>query len=119
MTAASPVRRFRKRPVTVEAAYWDGTVREATKVIDWALANGGTVRYHDDPPSLSIDTLEGTMTAPPGSWVIRGVAGEFYRCDPGIFERTYEPLADEGFFPGGDPRDDDWIGGYRPGIEGD
>lgn len=27
--------------------------------------------------------------------------------------------ADEGWFLDGDPRDDGWIGGYRPGIEGD
>lgn len=90
MTATPAVRRFRKRPVVIEAVHWDGTAGEATAVIGWVLANGGTARYHDDPPALSIDTLEGTMTAPPGSWVIRGVAGEFYRCEPAIFERTYE-----------------------------
>jgi len=80
----------RKRPVTVKAARWDGTVAGATAVTGWILANGGTARYHDDPPSLSIDTLEGTMTARSGWWVIRGVAGEFYGCEPGIFARTYE-----------------------------
>jgi hypothetical protein len=84
---------YRKKPVVIEAQRWDGTVSAATQIIDWVLANGGTARYHDDP-YLSINTLEGTATASPGDWVIKGVAGEFYPCKPGIFEATYE-VADE------------------------
>jgi hypothetical protein len=30
------------------------------------------------------------MQAKPGDWVIRGVQGEFYPCDRGIFDQTYE-----------------------------
>ena len=41
---------------------------------------------------LLIGTLEGTMAAAPGDWVIKGVAGEFYPCKPDIFEATYEPV---------------------------
>jgi hypothetical protein len=89
------VTRVRKRPVTVDAAPWDGTVAGATAVIDWVLANGGTARYHDESEpggcAIAIDTLEGTMTALPGSWVIRGVAGEFHPVRGDIFERTYDP----------------------------
>ena len=40
---------------------------------------------------LKIDTLEGTMTASVGDYVIKGVNGEFYPCKPDIFEKTYEP----------------------------
>jgi len=39
-----------------------------------------------------IQTLEGTMQASPGDWIIRGVAGEFYPCKPDIFEATYEAV---------------------------
>jgi hypothetical protein len=41
--------------------------------------------------AMSIDTLEGVMTAQPGDWIIKGVKGEFYPCKPDIFVLTYEP----------------------------
>jgi hypothetical protein len=41
---------------------------------------------------MSIKTLEGTMTAKPGDYIIKGVNGEFYPCKPDIFEKTYEPV---------------------------
>ena len=41
-----------------------------------------------------IDTLEGTMTATPGDYIIKGVQGEFYPCKPDIFEKTYEKVAE-------------------------
>lgn len=41
--------------------------------------------------TLEIRTLEGTMTASEGDWIIRGVKGELYPCKPDIFEATYEP----------------------------
>ena len=44
---------------------------------------------------LKIDTLEGTMNASPGDYVITGVKGEKYPCKPDIFEATYEDANDE------------------------
>lgn len=40
--------------------------------------------------NLMIRTLEGDMRARAGDWIIRGVQGEFYACDPDIFAATYE-----------------------------
>ena len=39
---------------------------------------------------MSIETLEGTMVAEPGDWIITGIKGERYPCKPDIFEATYE-----------------------------
>ena len=39
---------------------------------------------------LKIKTLEGTMIAAPGDYIIRGVKGEIYPCKPEIFEMSYE-----------------------------
>jgi hypothetical protein len=39
-----------------------------------------------------IKTLEGTMIADYGDWIIKGVKGEFYPCKPDIFEQTYEKV---------------------------
>lgn len=105
--------RFRKKPVDVDAMRWDGTATGATPVIDWVLGNAGTARYtcdgfdcvafgcaHPDTAHhIAIDTLEGTMRANPGDWIIRGVKGEFYPCKPDIFDETYTPL--RGYAPGG------------------
>ena len=88
--------RYRKKPVVIDAMQWDGTVAGATPIIDWVLSGGGTARYLDAagygviPDHIAIDTIEGTMRAAAGWWIIRGVAGEHYPCDPDIFEQTYE-----------------------------
>lgn len=90
---------YRKRPIVIEARQWDGSAAGATPVIEWVLTGGGTARYRSAPTSsgefISIDTLEGTMLASSGDWIIRGVAGEFYPCRPDIFAATYEPAGDD------------------------
>ena len=39
---------------------------------------------------LDIETLEGTMRADPGDYIIKGIKGEPYPCKPDIFVATYE-----------------------------
>lgn len=41
---------------------------------------------------MFINTLEGTMKASPGDWIITGVNGEQYPCKDDIFRKTYEPV---------------------------
>ena len=41
---------------------------------------------------LFINTLEGTMHANPGDYVILGVHKELYPCKPDIFQKTYEKV---------------------------
>ena len=45
-------------------------------------------------PYIKIETLEGTMKASVGDYIIKGVNGEFYPCKPDIFEKTYEEVAE-------------------------
>ncbi|GAA1888298.1 hypothetical protein GCM10009837_07680 [Streptomyces durmitorensis] len=96
--------RYRKKPVEIDAAQWDGTAEGATPIIDWILNGGSTANYicsnpdrcaehnGDIPHSISIRTLEGDMTASLGDWIIRGVKGEFYPCRDDIFRATYEAV---------------------------
>jgi hypothetical protein len=37
-----------------------------------------------------IRTLEGTMLASSGDWIIRDTEGELYPCKSSVFERQYE-----------------------------
>jgi hypothetical protein len=80
--------RFRKKPVVVEAECLDGTKEGCKRVHDflgWVHNDAGNC-----PGPLEIETLEGSMMANIGDWIIRGVNGEFYPCKPDIFEKTYE-----------------------------
>jgi hypothetical protein len=54
----------------------------------------GNESYHNGT-DIYIPTLEGTMLATVGDWIIRGVKGEFYPCKPDIFALTYEPADEE------------------------
>ena len=62
----SKVKKYRKKPIIVEAYV-------ATK-------------------EESIKTLEGTMKADKGDYVITGIRGERYPCKPDIFKQTYEEV---------------------------
>ena len=84
--------KYRKKPVVIEA------VRLSRKFFEEVLgfiqldclgeSNSG--EFLEDACYIEIKTLEGTMTASEGDWIIKGVNGEFYPCKPDIFEKTYE-----------------------------
>lgn len=52
------------------------------------------VKAYPATEEMDIETLEGTMHASVGDWIITGVNGEKYPCKPDVFEKTYEPVAD-------------------------
>lgn len=92
--------KYRKKPVVIEAVQWNGenqremfdfltngekkdkymTARGTNFVIDHGAVMGGLV----------IETLEGDHVVRIGEYIIKGVDGEFYPCNPDIFEQTYE-----------------------------
>jgi len=90
--------KFRKKPVVIEAEQYIGT--NGWKIRKWsrgAVFESPVLEPTPDNPTgeyLQIATLEGIMTAIVGSWIIKGVNGEFYPCKSDIFEKTYEPVDD-------------------------
>ena len=78
--------KYRKKPVLVDAVRWDG--KNLTEMSDCIGHEGFWHKYGQ----LFIRTLEGTMTAEAGDWIIKGVKGEFYPCKPDIFAATYEAV---------------------------
>ena len=97
----SEIKRYRKKPVVIEAVQWDGTSGGASTVIDWIEGNEGCARYRCAPGGctgteeghcVAIETLEGTVSASAGDFIIRGVQGEFYPCRSDIFQKTYEAV---------------------------
>jgi hypothetical protein len=85
--------KFRKKPVVIEAIQFFDQPEELINIQDFMGNIDITVDYKNiDDPKLKIETLEGTMNASLGDWIIKGVNGEFYPCKPDIFEKTYEPV---------------------------
>lgn len=82
--------RYRKRPVVIEAVQLSADT--LAEVVAWCGGAVREVRFVGGAYALIIPTLEGTLTASPGDWIIRGVAGELYPCKPDIFALTYEPV---------------------------
>lgn len=78
--------KFRKKPIVIEARHF-AEVRDGSVLCTWC---GGTNEI--SPGEIQITTLEGTMTADLGDWIICGVKGEFYPCKPDIFVATYEAV---------------------------
>lgn len=79
--------KYRKKPVVIEAVLYSGeNGQEIGLFVGEADRNDGN--------QFLIHTLEGTMSADPGDYIIRGVQGEFYPCKPDIFEQTYERVED-------------------------
>lgn len=88
MRGEDTISKFRKKPVVIEAIKWTGeNKQEISLFMDMVLRTNAKNAYE-----LEIPTLEGTMIASTGDWIIRGVDGEFYPCKPDIFEKTYEPV---------------------------
>jgi hypothetical protein len=83
--------KFRKKPVVIEAwrlpcPYFEAEeIAHGTPDIIFKREKGLVVE-------AIISTLEGTMTASPGDWIIRGVKGELYPCKPDIFAATYDAV---------------------------
>ena len=81
--------KFRKKPVEFEAVRWSGSN------LDTILEFVGSPVEHDCASrSLLIKTLEGTMKARIGDWIVKGVKGEFYPVKESIFRETYDEVRD-------------------------
>jgi len=95
--------KFRKKPVVIEA--WPVAELNRAAGNDWealpksvadAYETGGWVfgALVDGRRGIYVPTLEGSLFAAPGDWIIRGIKGEFYPCKPDIFAATYEPVTE-------------------------
>ena len=98
MSQAKGVRRYRKKPVVIEAIRWVWSnwsdICDFVPVPD-VLYVPDEEEYKQEP-TLKIRTLEGEMDVPYGHYIIKGVKGEYHACDPEIFAQTYEEVPEEG-----------------------
>lgn len=81
------MKKYRKKPVVIEAVQFL-SMDDIPKDLR-GCGSYGIGESHLEEEFL-IKTLEGTMKAQKGDWIIKGIKGEYYPCKPDIFEATYE-----------------------------
>jgi len=89
-TSKTTIRKFKKKPIVIEAVEWKGEVDDTVREF---IKDSHT--FTNDRRSLIITTLEGEMEALVGDFIIKGVQGELYPCKPDIFWQTYEEIENE------------------------
>lgn len=85
--------KYRKKPVVIDAIQFNGIMTKELKSF-LKEANYVFVISGIGGCYIELKTLEGTMRADIGDYIIRGVNGEYYPCKPDIFEKTYEKVED-------------------------
>ncbi len=105
--------KFRKKPVEVEAIKFLGLIEGDVPKFEgpppeWLAEAFVKDRFDDGAlfvhkshniggapgPALLVKTLEGSMRAMPGDWLVRGTRGELYPCKPDRFADTYDYCGD-------------------------
>lgn len=81
------VKKYQKKPIIVETVQNTG---DNVSEIHEFMGDKSRPVYTLNGYVYLIDTLEGTMTANVGDYIIKGVKGEFYPCKPDVFEATYD-----------------------------
>ncbi|HBF8571801.1 TPA: hypothetical protein KO064_004155, partial [Clostridioides difficile] len=84
--------KFKKKPVEVEAFRLGYDIEP-----EWFIGNSRVCNFMEEKcinghVSCDLETLEGTMRANKGDYIIQGVKGEIYPCKADIFEMTYEKV---------------------------
>lgn len=102
----STPQKFQKRPVVIEAIRY---IRGENEDEIMHFVSLYTSEDDDDPvytvdaygmasidrvDHMLVNTIEGEMSLNDGSWLIRGVKGEFYPCRDDIFRETYIEAAE-------------------------
>ncbi len=75
--------KFRKVPIEVEAEQYLAELNEPDGLC-WDIRHGANCPH--------VHGLSGAVVVHNGDWIITGVDGKRYPCDPEIFARTYEPV---------------------------
>ena len=83
--------KYRKKLVEIEAIQFKrNEFEDINEFTNGKAFNFRTERSMNGKSYCDIKTSVGTITAAEGDYIIKGVDGDFYTCEPDIFEKTYE-----------------------------
>lgn len=86
------IKKYKKKPVIEAVQYTKNNLKECLDFSGYIAHNIKIDGQKTGAFYLAIKTLEGTMRADLGDYIIKGVKGEFYPCKPDIFESSYEEV---------------------------
>ena len=87
--------KFRKKTVVIEAFQYEGHFTVQARYLPswlWSALASNEIYYdftENGDLGLYIKTLEGRLHVSIDDYIIQGVQGELYPCNPDIFEQTY------------------------------
>lgn len=84
------IRKVQRKPVVLDAVRFDGSLENRRFLEEWVRdpLSGRQMLVTDE--RAYVPTLEGTVIAVLGDWVVRGVEGEFYPVRQGSFGKLFE-----------------------------
>lgn len=86
------INKYKKKPVIIEALQWTGdNIAEVWKFVENAYTNIGIQNKE-----LKIWNVleECWVNCPRSHYIIKGIKGEYYPCEPDVFNQTYELVKD-------------------------
>lgn len=85
------MKKYIKKQIKIAAVQWTGD--NLIEVAEFLSTNRNQNFVIDNGlKTIELETLEGTMIASEGDYIIKGIKGEFYPCKPHIFEESYEEI---------------------------
>jgi hypothetical protein len=64
-------------------------IEQTTSLAEIEAFGGDAVYFQKGSFQMMVKTLEGNVELPVGHYLIRGTNGEFYPCDPDVFEKRW------------------------------
>ena len=89
------IKKYTKKPVTIEAIIWDGA--NETEIMEFVGVHCCVTTQHTingTVTNLIINTLEGDHYASVGDYIVKGIKGEFYPVKPDIMKLTYDEVTE-------------------------
>jgi len=82
--------KYRKKPEIIDVWIWDETKTTLDKIGCGYRSCDGHGDRPNEVKNLTIKTPVGVQYINKGDYIIKTAKGEFYLCEPDIFEATYE-----------------------------
>lgn len=81
---------FRKKPNIVEAVQLIEGNDEA--IIEFCTKTKFPFIITKDYKTVIRTVEDGSIEVNRGDWIVHGVSGDFYKCNPDTFDATYDPI---------------------------
>ena len=84
---------YTKKPITIRALQWDGTIKGANNIIkNFPKLESVKLEFDEYTVFWEIKTLEGKHIVSSKDFIIEGIKDEYYPCKPDIFYASYDKL---------------------------